>query len=188
MVFTRIKRALGSTADTSNNVTNTPYILLVEDDPEQMDLVIILAQAETKKLLESDATNQRQKEEIERIQLIKASNIEALEQAISLHKGALLALMDCNIPDEKDSIANDQFVKDNRRITGQHRSVDLALEHLPDTPITMISSLNRFEKMIQRYYESKHNLHINFISKKNQLMISRNIAYYLRQHIKKLED
>ena len=187
MVFTRIKKALTQPSDTSQQ-TVSPYILLVEDDPEQMSLLVMWAQAETSKLLNSDAISPRQKEEINRIKLIKANNSEALEQVVKKHKGAILALMDCNIPDTKNGVANDQFVKNNRKITGQHRSVDLVLEHIPSTQVTMISSLNRFDKLIQRHYQTTPDLHINFINKKNQKMISNNIGYYLRQYLKDIKE
>lgn len=162
---------------------SNPNILIVEDDPDQMELLIEFARDEIKKLIKDENTNVRQKQKIKNIQIIKVTNINSLQKAISIHKSVLLAILDCNIPDAKGSAAHDQLVKTNHIITGQHRSVDIVIKHLPSAPITIISSLNRFQKIVSQHYEAKRDISINFISKKDQLMIKRNIGYYLRQYL-----
>ena len=166
---------------TSSN--NNQAILIVEDDPDQMELLVSFALSEIQSLIEDGSTTDQQSQKLKDIKILKVSNISTLEKAVSVYKGILLAVLDCNIPDTKDGTSHDQLVKTNYRITGQHKSVDIVTEHLPSTPITMISSLNRFQKIVSRYYKSEHDLNINFISKNDQLMISRNIGYYLRQYL-----
>lgn len=166
--------------------SDTPKILIVEDDSEQMDLLIDFALSEIKKILENKNISDEQREKVKTTQIIKVSNIDTLEKAVSMNDEVLLALLDCNIPDTKDGAPHDQLVKTNHVITGQHRSVDIVTENLPETPITMTSSMNRFQKIVSQHYKSKHNLSINFIPKNDQSMIQRNIGYYLRQYVRSL--
>ncbi len=159
-------------------------ILIVEDDVEQMDLLVSFAREEIKTILANEQTSDDQREKIKQIQIIKVNNSASLRKAVTLGKGILLAIIDCNIPDSRGSQAHDQLVKTNHAITGQHKSVDIVTKHLPDAPITMISSLDRFQKIVSQFYERNHNLSINFIRKSDQTMIKRNINYYLRQYLK----
>ncbi len=163
---------------------NGPNILIVEDDADQMELLTGIVLGEIQKITDNQNLDEQKKQQVRDIQIIRVRNIDSLKKAASTHKGTILALLDCNIPDTKDSPAHDQLIKTNYKITGQHKSVDIVTQHLPNTPITMISSLNRFQKIVVQYYEKKNNLNLNFISKNDQPMIERNIAYYLRQHIK----
>ena len=159
------------------------YILIIEDDPDQMGLLVDFAQEEMKKIISNEHFDDAQLVEIKNIKIITATNIKALEKAIQTHKNILLAILDCNIPDTKGGSPHDQFIKTAYKITGQHKAVDIVSKHLPDTPITMISSMNRFQKIVTQYYESKHDLSINFIRKSDFEIIKKNIAYYLRKHL-----
>lgn len=163
--------------------TDNPTILIVEDDLDQMSLLVSFALSEVNKLIGDDGTNDKQRQKLKSIQILKISNINTLKKAVSIHKDVLLAVLDCNIPDTEDGTSHDQFIQTNNRITGQHKSVDIVTEHLPGTPITMISSLNRFQRIVTKYYESNHDLSINFIPKDNQLMFKENIEYYLRLYL-----
>jgi len=160
---------------------NNPNLLIVEDDPDQMDLLIDLALSEIKKLIDDKNTTDEQRQIIKDIKIIKVTNIDSLQKVVTRVESVLLAVLDCNIPDTEGGTSHDQLVKTNHIVTGQHKSVDIVTEHLPNTPITVISSLDRFQKIISKHYESNHNLGINFIRKNDQLMIKRNIGYYLRQ-------
>ena len=161
----------------------TSYILIVEDDPDQMGLLAHFAHGEFKRIMADDNTTEAQRLKIQSIKIISATNIRALEKAVHAHKNILLAILDCNIPDTKDQAPHDQFIKTAYKITGQHRAADIVVKSLPNTPITMISSMSRFQKIVTRYYENEHDVHINFIRKKDMDIIKNNIAYYLRKHI-----
>lgn len=100
------------------------------------------------------------------------------------HKNVFLAILDCNVPDKKGANAHDQLIKTNHIITGQHTSVDIVTEHLPGTPITLTSSLNRFQRTVNRYYESKFNLSIDFIKKNDPTRIRKNIEHSLNRLMK----
>lgn len=163
---------------------NNSNILILEDDFDQMDLLVHFALNEIKELIEDENTNDEQRQIIKNIKIIKVRHIDSLKKAVSIHKNVLLAILDCNIPDSKDSVAHDQLIKTNHRITGQHKSVDIVTKHLPKTPITMISSLDRFKRIINQHYKNKYDLSINFIRKNDQPMLQRNIGYYLRQYLK----
>ena len=171
--------------DTSSDTkAQQPKLLIIEDDPEQMELLTSFALNEMQKLLGDQSTTEQQKEKIKSIKIIPTTNIESLQKILSLYKNIFWVLMDCNIPDTKGGKPHDQLIKTNHAITGRHKSVDLIIDNLPGTPITMISTLNRFEKIVHKYYVKKDNLDINFISKSDQEMIKRNAAYYLRQYLK----
>lgn len=161
-------------------------LLIIEDDSEQMELLVSFALSEMQKLLDDQSTSEKQKEKIKSIKIIPTTNIETLQKILSQYKNTFWVLMDCNIPDTKDGKPHDQLIKTNHAITGRHKTVDLIIDNLPGTPITMISTLNRFEKIVHKYYANKGDLDINFINKSDQEMIRRNVAYYLRQHLKNI--
>lgn len=167
-----------------NSSDNRPNILILEDDNDQMLLLIDFALAEISKLIDDEKTTDEQREILVNIQIVKVTDIDSLQKAVSINKGTLLALLDCNTPDTKDGIAHNQLVKTNHVITGQHKAVDIVTKHLPATPITMISSMNRFRTIVNRFYGSKYNLSINFVPKNDALKIQKNIRYYIRQHLK----
>ena len=166
------------------NPDNAFNILILEDDPDQMDLLTNFALNEIKKFIDDDNTNDQLKPALRNIRIIRVTNYSALQKVVTEHKNVLLALLDCNIPDTKTSAPHDQLVKTGHKITGQHKSVDLVTKHLPDTPITMISSLIRFQVLVTQYYNINFNLNINFIRKADQLIIKKNIRYYIRQYLK----
>lgn len=183
MVLTKFKKNRAKNEELKEQ-NNNPSILIVEDDIDQMNLLVDFTLSEIKKCLDDKNINDQQKQKIKNVRIITASNINSLQKAALVHKGIFLAVVDCNIPEIKGGLANDQFVKTSHRITGQHKAVDLVTEHLPTTAITMISSLNRFQKIVTQYYENNHGLSINFIRKNDALMIRKNIGYYLRQYLK----
>jgi hypothetical protein len=165
------------------NTHNNSTILIVEDDLDQMQLLVNFAHAQIKKLIDDERTNDAGRQLLMDIQILKVSNIASLEKAVSLHKDVLLAILDCNIPDKKGGVSHDQLVKTNHAITGQHKPVDIVSKHLPNTPITMISSLGRFQRIVANYYVNKHHLSIGFIRKNDTAQISENIADHLRDHL-----
>jgi len=166
-------------------VSEKSYLLILEDDPEQMEMLVEFAMQEMHKLYENDGADQEYKEKITNMSVISASSIDALKNQITKNKNILFALLDCNTPDKQGEKPHDQFIKTNYQITGQHKAVDLMTKHLPNVPVTMISSFNRFQKIVLNHYERTHNLTMNFIKKKDHLMIKNNINYYLRQHLNK---
>lgn len=166
------------------SINNNLAILILEDDVDQMALLIDSVLNEIKNIIDDENISLEIRNQIKNTNIIKTTNINALEKAVSLDKTVILAILDCNTPDTDGGNSHDQLIKSNYKITGQHRSVDIVSKSLPNTPITMISSLNRFQKIVTKYYDSKYNLSINFIKKSEPLMIKRNIRYYLRQYLR----
>jgi len=166
----------------NSSVTNS-NILILEDDPDQMEMLVDFALDELAKLAADENISDEQRQKVEDIRLIKVSNIQSLQKSASMHKDVLLALLDCNTPDTEGSAPNDQLVKTNHSITGQHRAVDIVTHYLPDTPITLMSSLDRFRRLVNRYYANKHNLSIRFVGKSDQLGIKENIQFYLKEYL-----
>lgn len=164
----------------SNNKISQPCILIVEDDPDQMELLVQFVQTEIINASKDTSFSAKQITLLRNIQIIKASNISAMKKAVQLDKNIILAILDCNLPDTKDSPSHDQLIKTNHRITGQHKPVDIILQHKIGTPITMISSLNRFQTLVSRFYKTNFSININFISKNEQPLIQKNIGYNLR--------
>jgi len=149
-----------------------------------MDILVDFTVGEINKLFEDQNTNDAQIEKLKSIQLLKVSNIRSLEKAASTYKGSIIAILDANTPHKKGGKTNDHLVKTNHKITGQHRAVDLIVEHSPGTPITMISSQNRFQRIVTNYYKDNYSFNVNFINKTDLSKIKRNIGYYLRQYLK----
>ncbi len=160
-----------------------PKLLLVEDDPDQMDLLLQFVLDEIRALSKNPNISDEKKEMLSAIKILKANNIESLRIAVSRYKDIFLAVLDCNLPDNKTSSPNDQLVKTSHRITGQHYGVDILNDNLPSVPITLISSKYRFKKIVYEYYESQYGLNITFIKKSDQDTIQRNIGYHLRRLI-----
>lgn len=168
------------------DLSTRPNILILEDDPDQMELLISFVRSEITKLIDHGDLNDVQRNKLRTTGIIKISNIDSLEKAAVKYQGVVLAILDCNTPDVFGGSAHDQLIKTKYKITGQHKSVDIIVENLPDTPITIISSLNRFKRIVSQYYEKTHDLNINFIGKDDQLTIERNIETYLRQYLNTL--
>ncbi len=167
-----------------NDTNNIPTILIVEDDPDQMRVMVHHAQSELKKLIDDENCDNKQKELLKRVGILKIDNVHSLRRAVSIHKNVLLALLDCRIPDAKGRNPHDQLVKTNHRITGQHKSVDIISRSLPNTPIILLSSLYRFKQIVGQYYKNKHDLQVKFIRKDDQPTINQHIAHHLSQHPK----
>jgi len=165
---------------------NNSNILILEDDLDQMRLLVTLAQNEIIKITDDDSVNDTQKQRIKDVGIIKVSNTNSLEKAALIHKNVLLTVLDCNAPDNKGGVAHDQLVKTNHKITGQHHSVDIITKQLPDTPITLVSSLDRFSRTVNRYYENKYNLRINFIRKSDLSAIAKNFERHLREYLRSI--
>lgn len=168
----------------SNNHINRSAILIAEDDPDQKELLVDIIVTQIKRTRADENLSEEQKEKLTQIQILSVSNTQSLKHAAKKQDNVMLTILDCNMPDKKGGVAHDQFIKTNHRITGQHTSADIVTKYLPGTPITMISSLNRFQKIISLYYKKKLDVDINFISKKDPDTIKRNVRYYLRQFLK----
>ena len=162
---------------------NNPIILILEDDPDQMDLLADFALGEIQKLMDDERLDDEKRQKIDSIKVIKANNIKDLQAASTMHTRAIFALLDCNTPDSKGKASHDQLVKTNHSITGQHRAVDIVTEHLPDTPITIISAMDRFQRIVNKYYASKHSLTIHFVRKNDPVGIQRHFQYYLNEYL-----
>ncbi len=166
------------------NPDNQPNIIVLEDDVDQMLFIIDFALSEINTLIEDEWTSDEQRKRLKSIKILKVADISSLYSAATKHKGTILAILDCNTPDTKGAKPHDQFIKTKHVITGQHRAVDIVTEHLPQAQITMISSMNRFRTLINRYYATNHGLSINFIGKKDAAKISQNIRIRLKKFLK----
>ena len=133
---------------------DNPKILILEDDSEQMEFLLDLTKTEVENLIANGGLSDDEQENLRNLQLIKVSNIESMTKAVSTHQDIILAISDCNTPDTKNGKPHDQLLKTNHIITGQHKAVDILMEHVPDTPIILISSLNRFRRIICLLYTS----------------------------------
>jgi len=186
MVFSRLKnKILGSTNTSSDSANDDAYILILEDDPDQMDMLNSLALNELQKFIDNKNISEEKKARITNTKIISINNIESLKKVSGKYNRVLLAILDGNTPNEKDGEPHDQFIKKNHQITGKHRAIEIVKNSLPNTPITMISSLDRFKRIVLKHYKAEHKMNINFISKSDQEMIGKNIGYYLRQYLKK---
>ena len=167
------------------NEKDSHKILILEDDQDQMDFLVNIAQQEIQKRLHNLESNDNQ---VDKIVIVKLTNLQSLKKAVSSYDKVILALMDCNIPDRRGGKSNDQLVKTNYKITGQHNAVDTVLEKMSDVPITLISAKNRFKKIIRQYYESNLDITINFIEKEDHDVIAKNIRYYLNMYLNRLNQ
>lgn len=158
-----------------------PTVLIVEDDPEQMDLLVRLAQNQIQWLMSDDELSEQECQILKKIQIVKARDIDSLKRAVLSRKNILFVALDCNLPDVKGNAPHDQLIKTNYRITGQHKSIDIILKGSPSTEICIISSFYRFDKLVTQYYKNKHNLDIHFILKNKQ----QNIVEYFSQALKR---
>lgn len=163
--------------------SDNPNILILEDDHDQMALLVDFAVSEIRKFINDENINDQQRQQIKKTRIIKVNDINSLQKAVSVHRNVIMAILDCNTPDIKGRAAHDQLVKTNHIVTGQHKAVDIVTKHLPGTTITMTSSMDRFQRIINKYYESKHNLSINFIRKSNPSKLKRNIEQSLREYL-----
>lgn len=190
MILSRLKNKIIGSLNTSNdsdavNDSNSAYILILEDDPDQMSILTTFTLDELQKFIDYENTSEEQKVKITNVKIITVSNIEVLKKAVEKHHNIFLALLDGKTPDEKGSEPHDQFIKKNHQITGKHRAIEIVKAKLPNTPITMVSSLNRFKNLVLKHYKTEHKLDINFINKDDGEMIKDNIHYHLEQYLTK---
>ncbi len=183
-MFSKFKKAPYE-PDSSTPDLSLPIIVIVEDDPDQMLLLADFVLSEIRQLKDKPSTNLAQQEWLKSVRVVKVSNARALKQVAMAHDNAILVVLDCNIPDQPGGEANDQFAADNHVITGQHKSVDLLVKYLPDAPLTLISSMNRFRSTVTNYYRDKHGIELAFLSKNDAAKIKKNIGYYLRRAMAK---
>ena len=157
-----------------------PIILILEDDQDQMDLLTALTLGEAQKLINDTSIDDSRKQDIRNVNIVSVGDINSLKKAVLTYKKVLLAILDCNVPDTKHTAAHDQLIKTNHRITGQHRAVDLVLKNLPETPIAITSSWDRFRIIVGRYYQRKYNLTIKFVRKSDMNGFKKYIEIRLR--------
>ena len=86
---------------TPMRVSDLPSILIVEDDPDQLEMLVRLAILEIKSLLADDTLPSRAREKILSFNIIKVPEMKSLKRAVSFNKNVVLAIVDCNLPDEK---------------------------------------------------------------------------------------
>ncbi len=165
-----------------------PAIFVLEDDVDQMNLLAQLIMVEVRALREARTLSSKQLELLKSMQIIKIGDLLTLRKACQNFKSIAFSLVDCNIPDDKHSVPHDQFVKTNHLVTGQHRSVDLISQCAPGAPITLMSSMDRFQRLVIRYYEDQSELAIKFISKRERSKLSNAIATHLRDYIGSVES
>ena len=183
MVLRQLKNKLIGSINTPKKDDNA-YILILEDDPDQMQMLTSFALNELQKFVDNIDTSEEKKEKIANVKIISVTCIDALRKVSEKYDQVLLALLDGNTPDEKGGDPHDQFIKSNHQITGEHQAIEIVKKMLPNTPITMISTLDRFRKLVFKHYNTQHEMNINFINKSDQEMIGNNIGYYLRQYLK----
>ena len=167
---------------------DNPKIIILEDDPDQMAFLSDLVEAEVDQYIKNEQPNKIQTESLKKTQLIRVSNVSSLRKALSLHKDIAFAILDCNTPDTSDGKAHDQLLKTNHKITGQHKAVDTVMKYIPNTPVLLTSSLNRFRRIIYQYYVKNHALDILFVRKANPDKLSRNIKRLLEQYLNETES
>jgi len=141
------------------------YVLILEDDPDQMDLFVGLVMNELRQLIDADDTPDDIKSRFKRVGILKLNNIESLKRAAKEYQGVVLMIMDCNVPARRGKPPEDQFIKEKHRITGQHRSVDIALKDFRGAPIILTSSMDRFKTMVTQYYRNQADLNLRFFRK-----------------------
>ena len=165
-----------------------PAIFILEDDVDQMALLAQLILIEVKALKEDHSTSDQQLARLNRLQIIKVGDLLTLRKACKNFKNIVFSLVDCNIPDDKNSVPHDQFVKKNHLVTGQHRSVDLISRSAPNAPITLMSSMDRFQRLVVRYYEDNTDLVIKFVSKREKSKLSHAVSTHLKDYMGSAEN
>ena len=182
MVLDQLRKKSDNNA-APENLNQGAAILIVEDDSEQMDMFVSFTVAELKRLLNEATATAEQRKKLTPFNILRVSEMKSLEQAVTTHDDVIVAILDCNIPDAKGAAPHDQFVKkDNNKVTGQHKSVDLIAQHLPGTPIVLISSMRRFQRTITRFYAAQSELQLEFISKDDISIIREKINHHLRAY------
>ena len=168
-------------------IRTTPVILFLEDDYDQSKLLMSFARKAIDGLSESDSISESLQRKIRRVEIVSVGDIKSLDKATAGYDRILLAVLDCNTSDAKGLPAHNQFVKDKHVITGQHKAVDLVIKNSPNTPITIISALGRFQSIVRKYYAKNNGLNIDFIAKRDSLKIRQHIHQELAAYFEAMD-
>jgi len=160
------------------------YLFIIQDDIDQMELLVSFGLNQITHLLDSETTSAAQKALLRDISIIKIKDMRSLEKAVTMYKNVVMVIMDCNIPDIKGGVPNDQLIKTNHKITGQHKAVEILTKFLPSVPITSVSSMKRFDKLLTRYYKQNNGLELKFISKQDHSKVLQEMRFYLNRFIR----
>ncbi len=183
MVFNKLKEALAS--NTQPATSNLPTILVVEDDIDQLDMLTEVVLTEIREIAKEPTLDGDEQLNLRSIKVAKVTNAQSLLEAVNSLNNIILVILDCNIPDSKTQRANDQFVTNNHKITGQHKSVDTVIAHAPNTELLLISSMKRFKRMVLRYYKTKHDLQLKFVDKTDVEIMMSSIRVSIQHFLKK---
>lgn len=141
------------------------YILILEDDPDQMDLFLGLVTTELQKLVDDEELSAERRSQFKQFGIIKVNNIETLKRVTREYNNVAFVILDCNVPERRGKPPEDQFIKKKHRITGQHRSVDIVINGFNSPPILLTSSMDRFKTIVMQYYRNRENLNLRFVRK-----------------------
>jgi len=141
------------------------HILVLEDDKEQAEFFVEMIMGQVSVLLEDPELTESHKVRLKNLSIIKVSNIGSLNTVVEKYSGAVLAILDGNVPDREGGFPKDQFIKSNHRITGQHASVDRVYKGMKGTPIILTSSMDRFKIIVTSYYRKFKDLDLRFVRK-----------------------
>lgn len=148
-----------------------------------MDLLVGITVSKLKRLLRDAAIPAEQRKKLKPFNILRVSEMKSLEQAVTTDDNVIVAIVDCNIPDAEGAEPHNQFVKkDSHEVTGQHKAVDLIAQHLPGTPIVLMSSMRRFQRTVPRFYAAQSELQLEFISKDDISKIREKIGNHLRAY------
>lgn len=173
MVFSKFKEVFSSNTDSV--VGSLPTVLVVEDDIDQLNMLVEMVLGEAREIASQPDLTDKEKLSLRTINVVKITDAQSLSEAVNSLTNIILVVLDCNIPDTKSEQANDQFIMDNHRITGQHRSVDTIITHAPSAELVLISSMKRFQRTVLRFYKSKRGLQLKFVDKSDVVNIKASI-------------
>ena len=159
------------------------YILILEDDADQMQLLVGLVMEQLRILVDDVSMSTEQRARLKRVGVVKVTSIDSLKRAIEQYKSALVAILDCNVPDRRGEFPKDQFIKSKHRITGQHVSVDLVHGNMKDTQIILTSSMNRFKVLVSQHYKQQEDLDLSFVNKADLSGLKRAVRACLKRTI-----
>jgi CheY-like chemotaxis protein len=156
-------------------------VLLVDDDPEQLEMLGLLTLNEIQVLLNDVSVNERRKRELAAIKVIKVGDQRSLRRVVEGDTEIVLTVLDCNLPEKKGESPIDQFEKKNHVITGQHRSVDIILANQPAMPILLVSTFDRFRNLVINYYKGSKGINLGFVKKNDPERVASRIRSNLEQ-------
>ena len=163
MVLSKLKDVVANGARLG--VNHTPVVLVVEDDVDQLDMLAEIVLDEVRSLLHKSDSSTIQQQVLRSIKVVKVTNAAQLAKSLVAFENIVLAILDCNIPDNLGERPHDQFVIENHRITGQHKSVDLVIEKSPEADLVLISSMKRFQRTVLKYYKNHRAMQLKFFDK-----------------------